>query len=386
MLKRAKRSGRILLLWIGAVAVSLLTFLFPHQETTVASFLSYVFQLLLFLLSIAIARHEPTRKNRLIFINFAVFFSSAILFHVYHFLGVSLLPDVPSLRFYFYQYFAMGGYFFLLAVAVVYLTIDALFREFRAVQKYILTFAIVGGFFAYYYAPLLANPRHLYETERVLNWKELSVRHAAFSEEHGTAPTVEDLAATTDLHFWRNGEQVGVLYPEERMRRVADLYPYLAGENYKILLVEPLYRNVVSMNVICVGFILLFFGYQYRKDPPQGAYIEKIMFFLLLFSSMEILHAWSFIKSVEWKAFYEMAGIGQHVSTAIVALIGAFFALRLHFIRTVNGEFYETEIVTRPGGITRWRDWLDDFLIAQFFNRRALLGRLFVGPPGPADE
>jgi hypothetical protein len=50
---------------------------------------------------------------------------------------------------------------------------------------------------------------------------------------------------------------------------------------------------MMSMSVIGIGFILLFFGYQYMKDPPQGAYIEKMMFLFLLFCSMEILHAWS---------------------------------------------------------------------------------------------
>ena len=148
-----------------------------------------------------------------------------------------------------------------------------------------------------------------------------------------------------------------------------------------ILLLAPLYRNVISMNMVCVGFILLFFGYQYRKDPPQGAYVEKIMFFLFLLCSMEMLHAWSFIKSVEWQSFFEMTIIGQYVSALILLVISVFFALRLHFIRSVKGEFYEVEIVSRPTGITRWRDWLDDLVIAHFFNRRAILGRLFVRNP-----
>jgi hypothetical protein len=105
------------------------------------------------------------------------------------------------------------------------------------------------------------------------------------------------------------------------------------------------------------------------------------MFFLFLFCSMEILHAWSFIKSVEWQTFHEMTSIGQYVSASILFMVSVFFALRLKFIRSVNGEFYEVEIVSRPTGITRWRDWLDDLVIAHFFNRRAILGRLFVKDP-----
>lgn len=371
---------RLALIWLGLVAVSLLSLVLVGNTPEPAIFLSYALQLLLFLLAIAIARSEPTRKNRTIFINFALFFSTAPLFHLYEFLGF-IFPSALIVRFYFTQYVALGAYFFLLALAVVYLTVDALFRDFRTVQKYCLALAIVGGFFGYYYAPYFVDPRHVYKTEKALNWKELNNAYEAFQTEFDALPGAAELAAVVEMHAFKDGESVGVLYPEERVRRVQELYPYLTGSNYKILLIEPLYRNVISMNMVCVGFILLFFGYQYRKDPPQGAYVEKIMFFLFLLCSMEMLHAWSLIKSIEWQSFFEMTIIGQYVSAFILLVISVFFALRLHFIRSVKGEFYEVEIVSRPTGITRWRDWLDDLVIAHFFNRRAILGRLFVRNP-----
>ncbi len=374
--------SRILLLWASGVAASVISLIvFPTAGAITPSiFLSYSLQLLLFIISIYIARHEPTRKNRLIFINFALFFSTSVLFHLYNFLGVSILPNIPYLRFYFTQFVALSTYFFLLALCVVYLAIDALFREFRSFQKYLLALAIVGGFFGYYYAPFFADPLYAYRTETALNFKELSQAATSFENREGRAPTAEELVQSTEMHMWRDGVQVGVLYPDERARRVNELFPYLPGESFKILFLAPLYRNVIYMNVICVGFILLFFGYQYRKDPPQGAYIEKIVFLLFLFCSMEILHAWSFIKSLEWQTFYEITGIGQYVSALFLLLICGFFWLRLRFITSVNGEFYELEIVSRPAGITRWRDWLDEMVIAHFFNRKAILGRLFVRP------
>jgi hypothetical protein len=377
-----KLSRKIILLWLGLVGFSLLCHLVLGQPVGRASFISYALQLLLFIMSIAIARNEPTGKNRIIFINFAVFFGMAPLFHFYNFIGFLFPPPVAqTIRFYFTQYVGLGAYFFLLALAIVYLTVDALFREFRAVQKYFLALAIVGGFFGYYYGVYFSDPRHVYNTEVALNWKELNKSYEAYQKEFDVIPAPVDLAAVTEMHSWQNGATVGVLYPEERLRRVVELYPYLAGNNYIILFMAPLYRNVIYMNVLCAGFILLFFGYQYRKDPPQGAYIEKIVFFLFLFCSMEILHAWSFIKSVEWQSFFEMTSIGQYASASILLMVSVFFALRLKFIRSVNGEFYEVEIVSRPTGITRWRDALDDLVIAHFFNRRAILGRLFVKDP-----
>jgi hypothetical protein len=136
------------------------------------------------------------------------------------------------------------------------------------------------------------------------------------------------------------------------------------------------------MCVLSLGFILLYFGYQYMKDPPQGAYVDKIMFLFMVFTTMEIMHAWSFIKSVEWQTFSEIMDLGHGLSLFVLALIMMFFGLRLRFIRTVPGEFYEQEIVDSPNTVTRWRDWLDNLLIAHFFSRKRLKGRLFAEQDG----
>jgi hypothetical protein len=132
------------------------------------------------------------------------------------------------------------------------------------------------------------------------------------------------------------------------------------------------------MCILSVGFILLFFGYQYSKDPPQGAYIEKIMFLFLIFCTMEILHAWSYIKSVEWQSFYEIMDAGQVISVGILLLIGLVFTLRLKFITSPKGEFYEREIIENPQEVTRWRDALDDLVLEYFLTRKNVLGRLFA--------
>ncbi|MEK7672105.1 MAG: hypothetical protein AAB344_07800, partial [Bacteroidota bacterium] len=166
----------------------------------------------------------------------------------------------------------------------------------------------------------------------------------------------------------------------ERVQRVVDLYPYLSGSNYMTLLLKPVYLNAIFMCVLGVGLILLFFGYQYKKDPPQGAYIEKMMFFFLIFCTLEVFHAWSFIKTVEWQAFSDYVIIGQYLSAAVLACVAVLFGLRLRFITSASGEFYEHEIVESPSSVTRWRDALDNLVIAHFFRRNELVGRFFVDP------
>lgn len=369
---------QILLFWIAGLAIGAASLhLLPSAEGTFAGHASTAVQYLLFLIAVAIVRREPTGKNRAIFVNFAVFFGTSILFHLSFFAGYTFLTADPYTRLYVTQYLSFGGYFFLLAVAVVYVAVDALFRDFRMLHKYLLTLLIVGGFFAAYYGPLLKDPQHIYRTETVLNYKELTDHVAALKLPDEGLPSAAELAAHSTLHSWHEGRSVGELYPEERLRRITALYPYLRGENYGILIMTPLYQNVMFMNVLCIGFILLFFGYQYRKDPPQGAYLDKIMFLVLVLCSTETLHAWSFTKSVEWGTFAELFELGQYVTLPILSVITVFFVMRLRWITSVNGEFYELEIAERPAGVTRWRDWLDELVLANFFNRKAILGRLF---------
>ena len=135
--------------------------------------------------------------------------------------------------------------------------------------------------------------------------------------------------------MYEKGVAVATLHHEAKLGRIAQLYPYLHDKNYLILLWKPIWYYLVFMGVLTVGFILLFFGYQYMKDPPQGAYIDKMMFLFLLFSSMEVLHNASAIKALEWGTFAEIVGAGQYVST--VVLVGIALYLRppapLHHVR-----------------------------------------------------
>jgi hypothetical protein len=92
------------------------------------------------------------------------------------------------------------------------------------------------------------------------------------------------------------------------------------------------------------------------------------------------LHAYSSIKSIQWEGLLGVIAIGQYASTFVLLLLAIFFALRLRFITSAKGEFYENELALSPNGITRWRDMLDNVVIEKFFNRKLLLGRLMVDP------
>ena len=381
-----KKISGCLAIWLAIESLYVLSLvIFPHVKFEMAGFLAYSLQTLLFLICIHIVKREPTRKNKPIFINFAAFFSLSLLAHLFNFIGPSIpagyfFDDERFARLIIDQYIFRGAYFLLLANAIIYVAVDELFRDFGTARKFALTSLVAMSFFVGYYRPLLSDPLYLHNTGDVKDWRVLDRTFKLYREVHGEDPDPKTLASQADL---LGSDQDGFTYSlplEEKLTRVETLYPYLFDMNWQILVYRPLLLNQIYMSVVCVGFILLFFGYQFLKDPPQGAYIEKVMFLLLVFCTLEILHGWISLTSFHWAAFAHMVSLGQYVSIFVLALIAMFLMLRLNFISSVNGEFYEQELLLRPSGITRWRDRLDNIVIEKFFNPKVIIGRFLVDP------
>lgn len=366
---------KIAFIWIGIVAVMLLSLFYPRHEVSLPAFIINALQMLLFVISFFLVRSEAKHHTKWIFVNFACMFGVGILFHLYNFVGTLVWQQEPMARHYYFQYISQALYFFLVAFAITYVTIDLLFRDFRVAQKYLLTLLIVGTFFGYHYHPYLTNPNYLYTTAEIEQWRELDKLASAFAEQHHAEANDFQLAGLAEAV---EGGFLKRLPFNDRVSRIHELRPYLAGQNYIILLFKPIYTNSILMGTLCLGMIFLFFGYMYKKDPPQGAYIEKMMFLFLILVTLEIFHSWTLIKTLEWSAFSQLAGIGLYLSAFVLACIAVVFALRLRFITSVKGEFYENEIVVSPSEVTRWRDAFDNMVIAHFFNRREIFGRLFV--------
>jgi hypothetical protein len=248
----------------------------------------------------------------------------------------------------------------------VYLVIDLLLHNVKTPLKYFLSTSIVLVFFVWHFMPFFTNPMYLYSTEDIRQWKVLDT----FTQAHPEMTSSEEIAANVNLKSWKDGQPVGDLYPAENVKRIEDLQPYLEGGNYMVLLYKPLYMNVIYMSVMLIFFMMLFFGYQYEKDPPQGAYIDKIMFTFLLFTSTEILHFWGYVKSIEWGLFLGLFDVGQYITVGVLALMVLFFSLRLRFITSTVGEFYEGELASNPHLVTRWHDLVDEFILKKVFNTR----------------
>jgi hypothetical protein len=380
---------KVALWWVGFISLGVMCLVFlPNDGPSAGILLADAMMLLTGLMCFAIFLKEPSTSNKPIFLNFSAYFFLSIAAFAYSFIGFegsAVFPNSAFLRFCIYEFYTITM-FFVLSFAVVYVVIDSLFNDFRMSRKYLITIILVGGTFAYYYYPFFENPKYLASTENYVDFKAVRTSVAELSAQGMKNPSIEEIAAITNLGFWRNGKQIGTLYDDQKKLRVTELLPYLNGENNLVLLYGPMYLNNIYMNVLCVVFIFLFFGYQYKNDPPQGAYIEKIIFLFLPYCSLEILHHYAYIKSVEYSTFEDVQQLGIYLTLVNMALLLVFFSLRLRFITSVKGEFYERELVSDAEHISRWRDAFDNLVVRHFLDPKAVHGRLFASrsPRGEA--
>ncbi len=372
-----KKGVKILLIWaVVTLVMTLLVFTQAESHIAIAAFLMTSIELLIGIISVCLVIVEPSTKNKFLFLNFAIFFMIAILSLASNLIAPVIAKIDQYSPFVLVQWIK-GANYLALAFAIVYLVLDSLFRDINVRLKYIGATIIVGGFFVLYFGDILADPKYSYSTADVQDFRSVDREYSLLEKAKGKAPTPEDIAGQITLPAWQENQPVGKLFPQNNILRIKEILPYLNGENYMILLYKPINLYIIKMNVVACFFIILFFGYQYRKDPPQGAYVDKIMFLFILYCSMEIFHSWSYIHAVEWEELIQIFVIGQYVTIFILLLIAMFFALRLRFVTSVAGEFYENELVHSAQHITRWRDWLDNIVLHYFFNPKTIKGVFF---------
>jgi hypothetical protein len=364
-------SKKIALLWLCLLVIQFISTFFVVTPIAFSASINIAIQSLLTIIVAVLILKEPTRRGKFIFINFFVLFLLGLSSFVGGYFGS------PEFRYFFYI-IALSIYYGVLAFSIVYLTCDTLFRDFSIIAKYIITFIIVGGIFYHYNSPYLFNTKYLAGTQDYRDWNAIFHVRQEIAQEKGQLPGIDDIVSRVQLQIWEDGKAIGQLYDQEKLRRVQELLPYVESNNYMSLLFRPVYYTIIYMNVLVVLFILLFFGYQYKKDPPLGAYIEKIMLLFLILCALEILHAWAYIYTLELGDWVDVFQIGVYISNGVLILMALFFSLRLRFIVSPTGKDYEQELVRNAQRTTRWRDVFDDLLIRRYFNPKTLKGRLLA--------
>ncbi len=371
-----KLKQKILLSWAVVITITGIVSTILNLKISFSFFATNMIGILICFFFVALIKHEPNRKNKFLFINFAIFFSLYFFMIVFNLIE-PYISNVNVFSAFIGAQYEKGFYYFALAFAVVYVVIDSFFREISVRSKYLIVAFITGFFFILYFYNFLLNPKFAYSTDDVKDYVSIHKVYTQLSAGSHNEISAEEIAKTLTLKAWKDNQVVGDLYPGKNLERIKELYPYLSGTNYGVLLYKPVYVYVMQMSVFVSFFIILFFGYQYKKDPPQGAYIDKMMFLLLLFSSLEILHAWSYIHTVEWDKYAQMLNMGQYLTILVLVLLAGVLNARLRFVTSASGEFYESQLVSSAQHISRWRDWVDNLVLFSFFNPKAVEGTLF---------
>jgi hypothetical protein len=314
----------------------------------------------------------------MVFLNFAVYFLAALASFVFPFVGRTILLNEIYASLYFDQYVIRGLVVFLMSFAILYVVIDSIFSQFSVLRKYLLSLLIVGGTFGYYYHPFFEDARYLYKTQDIEDFRAVDKAVLKLKEAGVESPTPQDVAKLITLNAWNNNRPIGRLFEQDNLERIAFMIPYLEGNNYTMLLMKPLYLNVIYMDVLAIVFIIVFFGYQYKKDPPLGAYTEKIMFLLLPLCTLDILHNFAYVRLQDYQTYIELFRIAHYLVIVNAVLLVVFFSLRLSFITSIKGEFYERELVLDSEHISRWRDGIDSLVVRHFLNPKTVHGRLFA--------
>jgi hypothetical protein len=100
-----KHIKKILIIWSClSLFLGLIYTVFPHREANVSSLLNMLLQLLLFLISLFIFISEPTKRYKFLFLNFSMFFATAILQYIHQFVGQSFLENSRYASVFSFQY------------------------------------------------------------------------------------------------------------------------------------------------------------------------------------------------------------------------------------------------------------------------------------------
>ena len=227
-----KKSSKIFLIWVIATLVfALLAFYHEGPQIGFAPFLMTSIALLVGIISTFLIVHEANRKNKFLFLNFAIFFLLVIFSFAFNLIAPFLAKIDRYSPFVLVQWIR-GANYLALAFAVVYLVIDSLFRDIRVGLKYVVTTLIVGVFFAFYFGDILSDPKYSYSTADVQDFRSVDHEYSALQKANGKVPTPEDIAKQITLPAWRENQPVGKLFPENNILRIKEILPYLNGENY----------------------------------------------------------------------------------------------------------------------------------------------------------
>lgn len=361
-----KLNIKILLFWLLSILLVRLSLFFPHQPLDDAALINIYAQLLLFIISMAIAIYS-SGAQRFIFINFSIFFGYAIPLLVTGFIGDSLSIGGYREGVYSYFYISQFGDGFVLLFVVCYAIIDYFMQKTGVLRKYLLSLLFTSLVCGLIFLKFLFNPLQLSKESDYLEFTKVS---RAFNEVkvqvHGE-PTLQEIAARISPPE----SSVGTAQPEQvkssSLEMVRKYRSSLEEGGIAFVYWRPVYHCSINVDIITVILLAVFLIAHLVRGRPWSAYNDKILILFFIFTTLEVIHQIGDLYSISTASYSGLFIVGHYVTTLIFLGFIYSFDHKLLFTLSVTGRYYEEVIVRDPMTITRWIDKIDTVILKTFF-------------------
>lgn len=334
--------------------------------------------ILLGVVAFFVYRAEIRKESRYVFLNFSIFFlCSGISFSVCGLLGYLIEWGDQWIPFFLNEY-AHILYQSLLIFTVVYLVIDFALHRGTVLQKYLFASAIALLTSWYCFSPYFVDPKYPYSTADIQDYRAIRSAIEQLENTGMPRPTSHEIAGAVHLSAARRLALANQPPQLGLEARVSEILPYLEGDGYVVLIYRTLWWHCLAIALVCIVLIVFSIANQYFTDPPRSAYFEKVVWCLLLYCCFEALHNFAFTKVTSWEMYIQVQSLGWYATMAIMLLFLLLFVVRLGFLSSIEGRYYENRLMTDPSRVTRWRDAFDNWVLHQFMNSAELEQRFLI--------
>lgn len=372
--RRAAGIACVSLLAIAIISACLA--FFPHEKLVLFSIYHEIALLILGIVATVLVLEEKHRRNKIIFGLFVILGFQQILNIIYSFVPAAF----PDNRFAGHQYFQIvnGGVGLLVrsaCLAGAAILMNTRIKTWLAMTMVVATAIII---LASQLNPIFLNSKHLYTTPDITDFRIIDRAWMAYYQERGIQPDAEEVAERIKLSKWEGRRRVGELSYGEAVERVKEIEPYLFGSNYNMLIYKPMNNLSWQMNLIVGIGVLMTILYWFFGGAPMGVYFERISVVVLSFNVFEVFHYHTYANLTSYSDYLNYFNIGALLSLLAVVILVFLFLLRLRFLLSHEGQYYESRLAHGGVLVAQWRDGFDDYLLRKFFGGNPFKSRFLT--------
>ncbi len=360
------------------VVVSCFAFL-SHNRIVLFSTYRQVALMILGIVAVGLVLVETQSRNKVMFSLFVLLGMQQILDLLYNFVPI-IFPENRFAGHSYFQYVTSGLGLFIQSTCLAGCAVlmNSRIRTWLAMSLVSVSFAVV---FVMEFHPLLLNSRYLYTTPDITDFRIIDRAWTEVYQTNRGKVTPEAVAGRIGLSRWEKGKRTGELSYEEAIRRVEEIEPYLFGNNYNMLIYQPLNGLWWQTSAFTGVVILLTLLNWFLGGSPSGVYFERISVIVLSFSIFEVFHFHTYTNLASYSNYLDYFNIGALLSLLTVVILVLVFFLRLRFLLSHEGQYYESRLARGSAYIARWRDGFDNYVIQKLFGRNPFRARFLIKFP-----